>query len=314
MRKYILIAMVAAASACARVAPVGEPTVMQQGGAVAPKGRVANHVVVVSIDGLRPDAIKRFKAPTLTRLMNEGRYSLSAQTINLSLTLPSHTSMLTGVDSDQHGVTWNSNKTASRGYVAVPTIFGLAKSAGFKTAAFFSKTKFEHLAVPASLDYSRGPSKSPTPWSSARTVELVIKHLDSARPNLLFVHLADVDFAGHTFGWMGHTYGMAVRDVDRSLTTLLSVLDHRFGAGRYTVIITADHGGHGKTHGTTQKVDTTIPWIVWGAGVRKGDTLSGIHTMDTAATALWMLGVETPANWTGRPLTNAFEPALSLAR
>ena len=314
MRRHTLMAMVVAASACARVAPVAEPTIMQQGSAAAPKGRVANHVVVISIDGLRPDAIKRFKAPTLTRLMNEGRYSLSAQTINLSLTLPSHTSMLTGVDSDQHGVTWNSDKTASRGYVAVPTIFGLAKTAGFKTAAFFSKTKFQHLASPASLDYTRGPSKSPTPWSSARTVELVIKHLDTAKPNLLFVHLADVDFAGHTFGWMGHTYGMAVRDVDRSLTTLLSVIDQRFGAGRYTVIITADHGGHGRTHGTTQKVDTTIPWIVWGAGVRKGDTLSGIHTMDTAATALWMLGVDAPANWTGRALTNAFEPALSLAR
>ncbi len=314
MRRYILITLVATATACSRVAPVAAPAVIQQGSTAAPKGRVANHVLVVSIDGLRPDAIRRFKAPTLSRLMNEGRYSLSAQTISLSLTLPSHTSMLTGVDSDQHGVTWNSDKTASRGYVAVPTIFGLAKNAGFTTAAFFSKTKFQHIAAPSSLDYTRGPSRSPTPWSSARTVELVLKHLESAKPNLLFVHLADVDFAGHTFGWMGHTYGMAVRDVDRSLTTLLSVMDQRFGAGRYTVIITADHGGHGRTHGTTQKLDTTIPWIVWGAGVRKGDTLSGIHTMDTAATALWMLGVQAPANWTGRALTDAFEPALSAVR
>lgn len=314
MRKYLLIAVVAAASACARVAPVAEPTVMLQGTAAAPKGRVANHVVIISIDGLRPDAIRRFKAPTLSRLMNEGRYSLSAQTIPLSLTLPSHTSMLTGVDSDQHGVTWNSDKTATRGYVEVPTIFGLAKAAGFTTAAFFSKTKFQHLALPASLDYTRGPVRSPTPWSSAHSMERVLKHLETAKPNLLFVHLADVDFAGHTFGWMGHTYGMAVRDVDRSVTTLLSVMDEKFGAGRYTVIITADHGGHGKTHGTTAKLDTTIPWIVWGAGVRKGDTLSGIRTMDTAATALWMLGVDAPANWTGRALTSAFEPVLSLAR
>lgn len=284
---------------------------MQQATARAPKGRVANHVIVVSIDGLRPDAIQRFKAPILTRLMHEGRYSLTAQTINLSLTLPSHTSMLTGVDSDQHGVTWNSNKTATRGFVRVPTVFGLARGAGFTTAAFFSKTKFEHLEVPSTLDYARAPKRGPMPWSSAHTLSLVQQHLKANNPNLLFVHFADADFAGHTFGWMGHTYGMAVRDIDRALTSLLASADERFGAGGYTLIVTADHGGHGQTHGTTDKVDTTIPWIVWGAGVTAGDTLSGLRTMDTAATVMWMLGVDAPSNWVGRPVTAAFNPAIA---
>jgi predicted AlkP superfamily pyrophosphatase or phosphodiesterase len=313
MRRLSLLAAAAVGLACAHPAPVSEPSIVPQGGARAPRGRVANHVVVVSIDGLRPDAIERFKAPTLMRLMKEGRYSLSAQTIALSLTLPSHTSMLTGVDSDQHGVTWNSDKTASRGYVNVPTIFGLAKTGGFTTAAFFSKTKFQHLETPSTLDFARGPTRGPLPWSAARTVELVFNHLKESSPNLMFVHLADVDFAGHTFGWMGRTYGMAVRDVDRSLATLLAILDNRFGADRYTLIVTADHGGHGRTHGTTDKADTTIPWIVWGAGVRRGDTLSGVRTMDTAATALWMLGINVPDNWTGRAQTDAFNPALSAA-
>ena len=302
----------AAAAACARVEPVSEPSIVLQGAASAPRGRTANHVIVVSIDGLRPDAIARFKAPTLSRLMREGRYSLTAQTIDLSLTLPSHTSMLTGVGSDQHGVTWTSNKTEERGHVAVPTIFGLARAKGFTTAAFFSKTKFEHLDVPESLDHSVGPTKSPTPWGSHHTMGLVREHLRTARPNLLFVHFADADFAGHTFGWMGHTYGMAVREIDRSLYSLLTAADEAYGPGRYTVIVTADHGGHGRTHGTTDKADTTIPWIVWGAGVARGDTLSGVRTMDTAATVMWMLGVSAPANWTGRAQTTAFDPALAI--
>jgi predicted AlkP superfamily pyrophosphatase or phosphodiesterase len=309
--RYPAFVALAVAAACARVEPVSEPTVILQGASSAPRGRVANHVVVVSIDGLRPDAIARFKAPTLQRLVREGRYSLTAQTIDLSLTLPSHTSMLTGVGSDQHGVTWNSNKTEERGHVAVPTIFGLAREAGFITAAFFSKTKFEHLDVPESINHARAPERGPTPWSSQHTLELVQAHLRTARPNLLFVHFADADFAGHTFGWMGHTYGMAVREVDRSLTALLSTLDQTYGAGRYTVLVTADHGGHGRTHGTTDKLDTTIPWIVWGAGVARGDTLSGVRTMDTAATVMWMLGVTAPANWSGRAQTSAFDPAIA---
>ena len=70
----------------------------------APAGGVTSHVVLVSIDGLRPDAIEAFGAGTLQRLMREGSYTLSATTILPSKTLPSHTSMLTGEDVDEHGI------------------------------------------------------------------------------------------------------------------------------------------------------------------------------------------------------------------
>ena len=44
----------------------------------APSASLTRNVVLVSIDGLRPDAIARFAAPTLQRLIGEGSYSLSA--------------------------------------------------------------------------------------------------------------------------------------------------------------------------------------------------------------------------------------------
>src|SRR5947199_8963276 len=97
-------AIVLALCACARVRTVNNTSVpvqsgvVQQGAPAARHGRITDHVIVVSIDGLRPDAIDKFHARTLQRLMHEGRYSLHAQTIKLSLTLPSHTSVLTGVD------------------------------------------------------------------------------------------------------------------------------------------------------------------------------------------------------------------------
>lgn len=307
MRSKLVLPVLLVLAACSHVEPVTEASAVQQATARVPHGRVSDHLIVISIDGLRPDAIERFKVPTLARLMREGRHASNAQTITLSLTLPSHTSMLTGVDSDQHNVTWNSDETESLGYVQVPTIFGLAKDAGFRTAAFFSKTKFQHLEVPNTLNYSRSPTRGPLPWSSSRTLGLVERHLKTASPNLLFVHFADVDYAGHSFGWMGYTYGVALRDVDRSLSRLLTIADARFGAGKYTVLVTADHGGHGMTHGTTDAADMTIPWIVWGEGVKPGDSLAGIHTMDTAATALWVLGVAIPENWVGRAQTGAFE-------
>jgi hypothetical protein len=63
----------------------------------AERGYLTDHLIVVSIDGLRPDAIEKFGARTLQRLMREGSYSLEASTIVPSKTLLSHTSMLTGI-------------------------------------------------------------------------------------------------------------------------------------------------------------------------------------------------------------------------
>jgi len=313
MRRTILVSLSALATlgACARFQPRPESGVVQQGAVRPLRGRVTDHVVMISIDGLRPDAIAKYNARTLQRLMREGRYSLTAQTISISNTLPSHTSMLTGVEAETHGITWNADKTGEFGYVRVPTVFGLAHEAGFTTAAFFSKPKFHHIDAPNTIDYVRAPKGGVIPWNARKTVDQMSEYLENEKPNLLFVHLADADFAGHNFGWMGWVYGMAVRETDLAVAKVLDIADERFGKGAYSVILTSDHGGHGKRHGSTDLVDTTIPWIVWGLGVQRGDTLSGIRTMDTAATALWMLGVTAPGNLSGRAVSRAFEPELA---
>jgi predicted AlkP superfamily pyrophosphatase or phosphodiesterase len=283
-----------------------------------PKSRISDHVVIISLDGMRPDAIAKYGATTLQRLMREGRYSLAAQTIMPSKTLPSHTSMLTGVDVDKHGIDWNSDKTDAQGHVDVPTVFGLAKAAGWRTAAFFSKTKFHHLEVPSTLDYVRSPKGGLLTgrWSADRTSQYVEDYLETATadPNLLFVHIGEADYAGHIFGWMTPLYGEAVRQADRAVGEIIDEANDRFGLGNYTLIVTADHGGHGRNHGSADPRDTTIPWIIWGKGVQAGGALpAGIRTMDTAATALWMLGVDAPEQWIGKPVEAAFASTVAVA-
>ncbi len=314
MRRTFLAIFAYALVACARPQPDVAPSVVQQGAPRPLRGRVTDHVVVISIDGLRPDAIARFHASTLQRLEREGRYSLTAQTISISNTLPAHTSMLTGVDADQHHITWNKDRTGQFGHVDVPTVFSLAHAAGFETAAFYSKSKFHYTEVPQTIDFVRGPKGGVIPWNAGKTTDLVVDHLKHARPNLVFVHLADADFAGHNFGWMGRTYGMAVRETDNAVARILAAADRAYGRGAYTVILTSDHGGHKKGHGTTAPVDMTIPWIVSGQGVQRGGTLGGVRTMDTAATVLWMLGIEAPAMLVGKPVTAAFQSTIAGAR
>ena len=272
-----------------------------------PTVSVTRNVVVVSIDGLRPDAITTYNAPTLQRLMREGSYTLSARTIDPSKTLPSHTSMLTGQPPDRHGVLWNNVTSAERDSIDMPNIFSVARTRGYSTAAFFSKAKFGPLQVADTLDYSQAPGGWFGRWSSQRTVTDVAAYLESAKPNVLFVHLTDPDAAGHSDGWMTDAYGRAVLEADRAVNRLISLSDRAYGSGKFSLIVTADHGGHGTNHGSADPLDVTIPWIVWGQGVKQGRLVeSSVRTMDTAATVLWLLALDEPVDWAGRAVVEAF--------
>jgi predicted AlkP superfamily pyrophosphatase or phosphodiesterase len=306
MRSATLL-LVVLSTACGKphyvIAPDNTGAVMVS----APQSAVSRNVILVSIDGLRPDAIAAFQAPTLTKLMREGSYTLAATTILPSKTLPSHTSMLTGEPPDRHGVLWNNAMDDEPGTLEIPTIFSAARGSGYRTAAFFSKSKFSHLQVPGTLDYSQSPGGWFGRWSAHDTLRDVEKHLGSSRPNLLFVHLTDPDAAGHSSGWMSEEYGRGVLRADNAVARLLAAADNAYGAGAYTVIVTADHGGNGRDHGSDHPLDVTIPWIAWGRGVAPGEiTTAKVRTMDTASTVLYLLGLNTPDTWSGVPIRSAF--------
>ena len=279
-----------------------------------PSASISRNVVVVSVDGLRPDAIATYNAPTLQRLMRDGSYTLSASTIHPSKTLPSHTSMLTGQPPERHGVLWNTVATADADAIELPNIFSVARAHGYRTAAFFSKAKFQPLQLPGTLDYTQAPGGLFGRWSSARTVGDVATYLTTDRPNVLFVHLTDPDAAGHRSGWMSPAYGRAVLAADAAIEELVGLAETAYGRGNFSLIVTADHGGHDRDHGSSDPQDVTIPWIAWGKGVKQGAlAASTIRTMDTASTVLWLLGLSAPSDWAGQPVMRAYESAAVLA-
>lgn len=76
-----------------------------------PPGAV-HHAIVVTIDGLLPEAYLRpdahgLRIPTLRRFAAEGAVSEGAMSVFPSVTYPSHTSMATGVLPGRHGITSN---------------------------------------------------------------------------------------------------------------------------------------------------------------------------------------------------------------
>jgi predicted AlkP superfamily pyrophosphatase or phosphodiesterase len=262
--------------------------------------RLADHVLVISVDGLRPDALTKADAPVMQGLIPQGAATLKAQTILPSLTLPSHTSMLTGVNVDKHGITCNSYKPEN-GLVRVPTMFEVARKCGHTTALFAGKEKFKHLERPGSLDIFSIPA-----YDAMKVAAAAAAHIVTNKPRLTFVHLANVDGIGHTLGWMSPFQIRAVGHCDRAVGRLLEALDAAGIRQRTAVLVTADHGGHLWTHGSDRPEDMTIPWIAVGAGIRPGLAITKrVTTYDTAATALKLLGVQIPQEWDGKPVSSA---------
>jgi predicted AlkP superfamily pyrophosphatase or phosphodiesterase len=283
---------------------------------------IAEHVFIVSIDGGKPEVLARSEMPTLNRLVSEGASTWSAVTIFPSLTLPSHTSMLTGVIADKHQILWNTWKPR-KGVVNVPTVFSEAKKAGLTTAMFVGKEKFRHLVQPGTIDCfefnldsveTNAPDGNVAKWKKRGTVPAkevateAARYLEKNMPNLAFIHLTDADDAGHKFGWGSPQQIAALSDVDAALAIVLAAIEAAGIADQSVIIVTADHGGHRKTHGSAGAEDMLIPWIAWGVGVNKNITISSaVATYDTSATVLWLLGVPSPSSFDGKPILAAFK-------
>jgi len=263
--------------------------------------RRASHVIVISIDGLRPDAIERAPAKHLQALIERGAYCATAKTVSPTVTLPGHVSMLSGLDVGRHGVTANEELP---GFFMAPTVFTAAKNMNLRTGIFFSKSKLRYLARPGAVDVAYGTAivtVEPDAATTAAALARVFAERWAERSfDFAFVHLREPDEAGHKEGWMTEAYLRGVAEADAAVGSILETVR---ASERVAVIVTADHGGTGLTHAD----DPVIPWICVGPGVTPGLKIGReIRTFDTAATALLWLGLR-PHHIDGRPVEEVFK-------
>lgn len=269
--------------------------VLQAAPGPARQGRA---VIVLSFDGVRADALQ---AAWPEVLRGQAAASWSARTVLPSLTLPAHTSMVSGVGPEVHGVRFN-DWTPEMGRLTLPTIFTRVRGAGSTVVVLLAKPKLRFL-VPADL---------PAEWLAfprhrqAAVLDVAAQRFRQERPALLFVHVADPDDAGHRHGWMSAPYLAVVREIPALVERFLAQV-RAAGAWEQTLLLlTSDHGGHGVVHGSGRPEDVTIPWIAMGGLARAGVELTQPITIyDTAATTLAALELPAPPQWQGRLVREA---------
>lgn len=257
-----------------------------------------DHVILVSVDGLRSDALLPphiDRLPAFGRLLG-GSFTLNARTDpNSTVTLPNHTGMITGrLLEGSTGHNWSVNDFAGRTSIHenrqhyVSSIFDVAHEHDVATGLFVSKKKFLLYVASYGMTgeetsyrdevrdgaidafFFPGDMESLLDGKIDQVTDAASSHIGQAERSLTVVHYGQTDLAGHAQGWdltTGSHYLTAMELVDQQLSRLFDAIEASASLrGKTAIILTTDHGGGVPFRSHTevgQWSNYIIPLLVW---------------------------------------------------
>lgn len=251
-----------------------------------------NKVILISVDGMRPDGFLACNNPYTTRMMEKAYYTLSGKTVMPSVTLPCHMSLFHSVTPQRHGITTNIYLPMAR---PINGLFEQLKNAGKVCAMYFGWEPLRDVARPGSLKFSEYMDTYTAEDADTLLTDRALERIRTSKPDFVFLYLVDTDDkGGHDNGWMTQAY---LNRVSVAVENIRRVIEEC--GDEYTVIVTADHGGHDRTHGTDMPEDTTIPMFYFGPQFEAGKRFEGGSILDITPTIAKLMDVTPAPEWEG---------------
>ena len=272
-------------------------------------------VLLIGIDGVRPDVLAEVATPNIDALAANGWYTAEARTTTPSVSGPSWSSMLTGVWPGKHGVT--DNNFTGRDYDTFPGFLTRAERERPELATFAAVDWLplaelpdgDDPVVPAAIDARALLDGYDLGWADAdgEVTAHAVRHLGQADPDAMFVYLGNPDETSHQHGSISTEYRDAIALADRHVGMLIDAVRARPGHASedWLVLISTDHGRREDGgHGGDSPEEMTIFILASGAATTTWAQTGSAYIVDVAATALAHLGFEIDPAWglDGRPL------------
>jgi len=255
-------------------------------------------VILISIDGMRPDGLQQCGNPYVKTMEQECAYTYTARSMVPSVTLPCHFSMAHSVTPQRHGILTNIYVPQVR---PVKGLFERVAESGGVSAMFYGWEPLRDISRPESLKFATYIQSYTSESVDTVLTDEAIRVIDEYKPDFAFLYLVDTDEkGGHDNGWMSEEY---LRRVSIAIDNVKRVVE-RFGE-EYTVIVMADHGGHDRSHGSELPEDMTIPLFFRGADFNAGEMTGDCSLLDIAPTVTAVLGIAADNEWEGRAVCYA---------
>ncbi|NLZ37560.1 MAG: hypothetical protein GX897_08850 [Clostridiales bacterium] len=255
-----------------------------------------NKVLLIISDGVRPDAIGAVtgKKDFSLRLLQSSYYTMNARTVMPSVTLPCHMSLFHSVPPERHGIMTNTYVPQVR---PVKGLFEVLRAAGKNAGIVYDWEELRDLGRPDSIGNGIYMSGHIYDYNNTcvKLTEKAIEYINECSPDFVFYYYGLTDAAGHGHGWMSDEYMSAVSKVSGCIEHMLDSISG------YTVIFTADHGGHSRGHGSDIPEDMTIPIIISDPSLEQKE-LGAASILDIAPTVTDILGVSPDPEWEGKSL------------
>jgi len=254
-----------------------------------------NKVILISVDGMRPDGFLKCGNPYIRQMMDSAYYTLDGETVMPSVTLPCHMSLFHSTTPQGHGITTNLYIPMAR---PINGLFEQLKNAGKVCAMYYGWEPLRDVARPDTLKYAEYINAYAEENTDTILSERALERIRTSKPDFVFVYMVETDDkGGHDNGWMTEAY---LERVSIAVDNIRSIIEQC--GEEYTVIVTADHGGHERSHGTDMPEDMLIPMFYFGTGFEAGARFSGGSIMDIAPTVAKIMDVMPAAEWEGTPV------------
>ena len=258
-------------------------------------GQRESKVLIIGIDGCRPDALQSAETPNIDKLISNGAYSYSAQTDEISSSGICWTGMLTGVWHEKHKVISNSYKNPN--IKMYPHFFRRVKQWNPQLKLYSNI----HWGPLHTILQKGDADKAEIFETDAAVTDATSKDLLENDVDVMFVHLDDVDHAGHTYGYGIEIpeYLKSISVIDSQVGRIIDALENRdnYDKEDWLILLSTDHGGNDKGHGQNIPEHTTIFYIASGNNTVKGKLQEKVHVIDVAVTAMAHLGVPIDDRW-----------------
>lgn len=230
-------------------------------------------VILVSIDGFRPDYLDRGDTPTLAALAGAGVRAKSMQPAFPTLTFPNHYTLVTGLYPDHHGIINNRFRDPASGAAFVfkdrdttadPSWWGgepiwiTAQKQGLRTATMFWPGSDVAITGvrPDHWLYFDGS------MTSDERVDHLLQWIDlpaARRPQFYTLYFDTVDHASHSHGPQSREVDAALREVDTAIARLVAGLRQRDLYRHTDLVIVSDHGGAQTSKALRTYLDEVVP-------------------------------------------------------